>query len=98
MTEKIRWRRHTENQIVGEEKRNGRLVAAAETSKEHAKWRRFQQKNLSILGLVKKKEWPQCHRESSWQVRQSRLCQSAKEQNRLSRVSNCKVGEGQGER
>ena len=50
------------------------------------------QKNLSILGLLKRKEWPQCHRESSWQVRQSRLCQKKKEQSHLSRVPNCKEG------
>ena len=54
-----------ESQIVGEEKKNGRLVGAAETSKERAEWRRLQQKNLSILGLPKRIEWPQCHRESS---------------------------------
>ena len=53
----------------GEEKRSGRLVGAAETSKEHTEWRRLQQGNLNILGLLKRKEWPQCHRESSWQVR-----------------------------
>ena len=42
--------------------------------------------NLEILGLLKRKEWPQCHRESSWQVRRSRLCQKEQEQSRLSRV------------
>ena len=39
----------------GEEKRNGRLVGAAETSKELAEWPRLQRKNLSILGLLKRK-------------------------------------------
>ena len=39
-----------ENQIV-EKKRNGRLVGAAETSKERAAWRRLQRKNLNKLGL-----------------------------------------------
>ena len=62
------------------------LVGAAETSKESAEWRRLQRKNLSILGLPKRKEWPQCHRESSWQERRSRLCQKEKEQSRLSRA------------
>ena len=38
----------------GEEKRNGRLVGAAETSKERAEWHRLQQKNLNILGLLKR--------------------------------------------
>ena len=46
---------------------NGRLVGAAETSKEHAEWHRLQRKNLNILGQRKRKDWPQCHRESSWQ-------------------------------
>ena len=55
--------RTNESQIIGEEKRSGRLAAAAETSKERAEWRRLQRKNLSILGLPKRKEWPQCHRE-----------------------------------
>ena len=53
------------------EKRSGRLGGAAETSKELADWCRLQRKNLNILGLPKKKEWPQCHKESSWQVRQA---------------------------
>ena len=48
------------------------IVGAAETSKKHAEWRRLQRKNLTILGLPKRKEWPQCHRESSWQERRSR--------------------------
>ena len=50
------------------EKRNGRLVGAAETSEELAEWRWLQQKNFNILGLPKKKGWPQCHIVSSWQV------------------------------
>ena len=64
----------------GEEKRNGRFVGAAKMSKELAEWCRVQWKNLSILGLPKRKEWPQCHRESSWQVCRSCLCQEEKEQ------------------
>ena len=88
MEERTGRRRQNETQIVGEKKRSGRLVDAAETSKERAKWRRLQRKNLSILGLPKRKEWPQCHRESSWQERRSRLCQKQKEQSRMSRVLN----------
>ena len=34
--ERTEWRGQNESQIVGEEKRNGRLVGAAETSKERA--------------------------------------------------------------
>ena len=52
--------------------KNGRL-GAAETSKELAEWRRLQRKNWNKLGLPRRKEWPQYHRESSWQVRRSRL-------------------------
>ena len=37
-----------------EENRNGRLVGAAETSKQRAEWRRPKRKNLSILGLPEK--------------------------------------------
>ena len=86
MEERTEWRGQNESQIVGEEKRNGTLVGAAETSKERAEWRRLQPKNLVILGLPKRKEWPQCQRVSSWQVRRSRPCQMDKEQSRLSRV------------
>ena len=53
---------------------------------------------LEMLGLLKRKEWPQCHRESSWQERQSRPCQKEKEQSRLSKVPDHEGGESQGER
>ena len=88
MEERTGWRGQNESRIVGEEKKNGRLVGAAETSKERTEWRRLQQRNLSILGLPRRKEWPQCHRESSWQERRSRPCQEEREQSRLSRVPN----------
>ena len=87
MEERTGWREQNESQ-TGEEKRNGRLVGAAQTSKERAEWRWLQRKNLSILGLPKRKEWSRCHRESSWQERQSRLCQKEKEQSPMSRVSD----------
>ena len=98
MEERTGWREQNESHIIGEEKRNGRLVGAVETSKERAEWRRLQQKNLSILGLLKSKQWPQCHRESSWQVRQSRLCQKEKEQSGLSKATDHGGGESQDER
>ena len=79
-------------------KRNGRLVGVAETSKEHAEWRRLQQKNLSMLSLLKRKEWPKCHRECSWQVRQSHLCQMENEQSFLPRVPDHEGGENKGKR
>ena len=52
-------------------------------------------KNWNVLGLPKRKEWPQCHRESSWQERRSRPCQMEKEQSRLSRVPDHEGGESQ---
>ena len=58
----------------------------------------FSGKNLNILGLSKKIEWSQCHRESSWQVRQSFPCLKEKEQSRLSRAPDCEGEESQGER
>ena len=73
-----------------------RLVGAAETTKELAHGRNLQQKNLNKLGLLKRKESPQCHRESGLQVRQSRLCQ--KEQSRQSRVPDREGEKSQGER
>ena len=45
MEEKTEWRGQSESQIVGEKKRSGRLVGAAETSKELAECRRVQRKN-----------------------------------------------------
>ena len=88
MEERTEWREQNENQTGGEKKRSGRLVGAAQTSKERAEWRWLQRKNLSILGLPKRKEWSRCHRESSWQERRSRLCQKEKEQSPMSRVSD----------
>ena len=98
MAKRTGWRGQNESQTGEEEKKNGRLVGAAETSKERAEWRRLQQKNLNKLGLLKRKEWPQCHTESSWQERRSRLCQKEKEQSRLSRVSDHEGRETQGGR
>ena len=75
MEERTGRRGQNETQIGGEENKSGRLVVAAETSKKLAEWRRLQRKNLNILGLLKSKEWPQCHRESSWQIHGGRFCQ-----------------------
>ena len=98
MEERTGWREQNESQIIEEEKRNGRLVGTAETSKERAEWRRLQRKNLSILGLPKRKEWSQCHRESSWQARRSRPYQEEKEQSRLSKAPDHEGRESQGGR
>ena len=96
MEERTGWQGQNESQTGEEEKRNGRLVGAAETSKEHAEWCRLQQKNLSILGLPKRKEWPQRHRESSWQKCWSRPCQKKKEQSCQSKAPDYEEGESQG--
>ena len=88
MEERTEWRGQNESQIVGKEKNNDRFVGAAKTSKERAEWCRLQRKNLSILGLPKRKQWPQCHRESSWQERRSRPSQKEKEQSCQSRAPN----------
>ena len=73
---------------IGEEKRNGRIDGAAETSKELAQWCRLQRKNMNIMGLLRRKEWLHCHRENSWQVRQSRLSQKENKQSSQFRVPN----------
>ena len=86
MEERTEWRGRNESQIEEKEKKNGRLYGVAETSKERAEWRRLQRKNWNILGLPKRKEWPQCHSESSWQERRSRPSQKEKEQSRLSKA------------
>ena len=86
------WRGQNESQIERKEKRSGKLVGAAETSKEREEWHRLQWKNLNILGLLKRKEWPQCHRESNWQVCQSCLCQKEKEQSHQSKTPDHKGG------
>ena len=98
MEERIELREQNESQTGGEEKKNIRLVGAAETSKECAEWRRLQRKNWNILGLLKRKEWLQYHRESSWQERRSRPYQKEKEQSRQSRVPDHEEGESQGGR
>ena len=51
---------------------------------------------LEYTGPAEKERGPQCHRVSSWQGLQSRLCQ--KEQSHLFRSSDREVRESQGER
>ena len=98
MEERIKWKGQNKSQMGGEENRNGKLFGIAETSKRLAEWRRLQQKNLNILGLLRRKEWLQCHRESSWQVRRSRLCQKKRNravspEYRIMRVERVKANE-----
>ena len=47
---------------------------------------------LEHTGPAKIKGWPQCYKESSWQVRQSHLCQKEKEQSRLFKAPDRKEG------
>ena len=54
MEEKTRWRGQNESVIAGEEKRNGRLYGAAETSKERAELRRFLAEKLEHTGPAEK--------------------------------------------
>ena len=63
----------------GEQNRKGKLLSAAEIRGELAERRGLQWKDLN-----KRKDWPQCHKVSSWQGRQSLLCQKEKEQSHLS--------------
>ena len=53
---------------------------------------------LEHTGPAKIKKWPQCHKESSWQVQKSRICQTEKEQSRQFRVPDHEGGESRGER
>ena len=96
--ERIDWRGQNESQIVGKEKwqtcwccrdqqRACRMAQASEEKLEQL-----------VLGLPKRKEWPQCHRESNWQERRSRPCQKEKEKSRLSRVPDREGKESQGGR
>ena len=66
----------------GKEKRGGKFVGFSGKT-EHT-------------GPAKRRDWSQCHKKSSWQVRQSRFCQKEKEKSRLSRPPDREVGESQG--
>ena len=88
--EKTRWRGQSESHIEEEkwqtcwccrgQLRASKMVQASAEKLEH-------------IGPAKRKEWPQHHRESSWQVHQSRFFQKEKEQSRQSRVPDREVGE-----
>ena len=54
MEERTGWRGQNESQTGGEEKRNGIIVGAAETSKKHAEWHRLQWKKLKHTGPAEK--------------------------------------------
>ena len=97
MEERTGWRGQNESQIMGEEKRNGRLVGAVETSKKRAEWLRLQRKNLAYWACRKGKSGLSAT-ESSWQVRRSLPCQKQKEQSRQSKAPDHEGGERQGGR
>ena len=80
--------------------RSGRLVGAAETSKKLAEWRRLQQRNLSILGLLRRK----CGFSATEREREQLAStpephfQKEKEQSCQSRAPDRERGGSQGER
>ena len=53
---------------------------------------------LEHTGPAEKEKVASCHRQSSWQVRQSPPCQNEKEQSRQFRVPDHEGGESQGGR
>ena len=90
MKERTGWRGQNESQIVGKEK-----WQTCWCCRDQQRACRMAQASAEILehtGPAEKKRWPQCHRDSSWQVRQCRLCQKGKELNRLSRAPDHKEG------
>ena len=70
------WRREEKWQTLWCSRDQQRACKMAQASAE----------KLEHTGPAERKEWPQCHRESSWQERRSRLCQKEKEQSRLSKA------------
>ena len=56
MEERTGWRGQNESEIGEDEKRNGKLVDAAESSKELAEGHRLQQKNLKHTGPAEKEK------------------------------------------
>ena len=83
--------------VLEVEKKNGRLVGAAETSRELAEWHRLQYRSLNKLSLLKRNGWSQCHKVNTWQGCQSCFCQKEKEQRHQSRSPDCEMGESKGE-
>ena len=90
MEERTEWRGQNENQIEGEEK--WKTCWCCGDQQSACRMVQASAEKLKHTELAEKKRWPQCYRESSWQVRQSRLCQKGKEQNRLSRAPDRKEG------
>ena len=56
MEERTGWRGQNESQIIGEEKKNGRLVGAAETSKERAGMAQVSAEKLEHTGPAEKEK------------------------------------------
>ena len=95
MEERTGWRGQNESQIGGEEK--WQTCWHCQDQQKACRMAQALAVNLNILGLPKRKEYPQCHRESSWQERRSPFCQKEKEQSRLSRVPDHEGGVSQDE-
>ena len=98
MEERTGWRGQIESKIIEEEKRNGRIDGAAETSKERAERRRLQQRNLNILGLLKKRKSGLSATERAAGKYAGAALAKKKEQSRLSRAPDHEGVESQGGR
>ena len=90
MEERTEWRGQSESQIGGDEK--WQTCWCYRDQQRACRMAQASAEKLEHTGPAENKEWPQCHRESSWQVRQSRLCQKGKEQSHLSRAPDRKEG------
>ena len=78
------WREQNESQTGGEEKWH--TCWCCRDQQRACRMAQASAEKLVHTSLPKRKEWPQCHRERSWQVRRSRPYQKEKEQSRLSTV------------
>ena len=77
--ERTEWRGQSKSQIEGKEIRSGKLVGgAAKTSNKLEEWHMLQRKNLSILGLLKKKRVASVPQREQLASCQSCLCQKEK--------------------
>ena len=59
--ERTEWR----GQSWGEREEKWKIYWCCQDQQRALEWRLLPRKNLSKLGLPKKKEWPQCHKGSS---------------------------------
>ena len=81
MEERTGWRRQDESQIVREKK--WQTCWCCRDQQRACRMVQASAEKLKHTGLAEKKEWPRCHRKSSWRVRQSRFFQNKKKQSHL---------------